>query len=79
MPSARFRDESGEPIDGLRTYRNLCARAQYEDCRNSDLAYNWRDGEAGARNRSASPKLRNRARKLTGISFSLQADRTFSD
>jgi hypothetical protein len=46
-------DDFGEPIDGLRTCRNLCARARYEDCRNNDLAYNWRDGEDGARNRSA--------------------------
>ena len=51
--SGRLLDEFGEPIDGLRTRRNLCARARNEDCRNGDLAYDWRDGDDDARNRSA--------------------------
>ena len=51
--SRRLLDEFGEPIDGLRTRRTLCAHALNEDCRNGDLAYDWRDSDDDARNRSA--------------------------
>ena len=47
-----FLDEFGEPIDGCRTRRGLCARARFEERRGRDHAHERRDRHDNARDGS---------------------------
>ena len=76
--SGRLLDEFGEPIDGFRTRRGLCARARFEERRGRDQAHERRDRHDNARNRSERTEPCNRARQLTDMTFPLQAGRALS-
>src|SRR6185437_6809274 len=77
--NGRLLDEFGEPIDGLRTRRNLCARARLEDRQGGGLAHERRDGRDDARDGLVRTPPSNRVRRRKGTTLPLQAGRIFID